>query len=568
MGAILRAVGVALAGGVGGEIGGPGAGVLAGVGALYAGIASFGGAHPARLRRMVWAAGAASFAAFFGSVFGPSDLLTILGTVLLVFLLSTVAEAGPDAAQVALLATGTLIVFSGLEGAAAHPMENALLMLGGGLGQAGLLVAAHPISRLAGERRAVGAVYLGLAGYARAAGAGALPDAGAAAGARELLRESARYGIGPELRKLWSELELADALRGNLAGLGRVGLSPENWARLTLWLDGAAEAVRRGRTLDRTLPTGDSEGEAAVWLARFGRTVAAEGAGELPTSLPVPRASLRSLLGIKAFRRAAGGHAMRYALAVGVSVAAYRFGRVDHGYWAPLAVAFCLRPDFAGTLTRGLGRVVGTFFGVALATGIVAFAHPSAGWLTGLALGAAWLTFALQLASYAGYSGALSFLVVVAITLSGASAATVGLERILATAVGSAVALGTALVWPRWEAGGARRALAVAFAAQAAYADAVAGLEGVETMAAARMTARAARLEAERVVGAAEVEPRWSRGGSLAGTGAALGRLAENAATILVFHVAALDPTADEVPKADLARIARENRGMAADLMG
>ena len=432
-------------------------------------------------------------------------------------------------------------------------------MLGGGLGQAALLMAAKPISRLTGERRAVEAVVRGLAAYARARGVVALPNvAAAAARARDLLRESARYGIGPDLHKLWSELELADALRGNLAGLGRAGLSDEGWDALARWLDEAAEAVRRGRRLDRTLPSLKADGETAIWLARFGRAVAAEDSGSLPTALPVPRASLRALLGISAFRRAAGGHAMRYALAIGVSVAAYRLGRVDHGYWAPLAVAFCLRPDFAGTLTRGLGRVVGTLFGVALATALVASAHPSAGWLTGFALGATWLTFALQSASYAGYSGALSFLVVVAITLSGASATTVGLERVLATAVGSAVALGTAIVWPRWEARGARQALAVAFAAQAAYADSVASAGGAGAMASARLTARAARLEAERIVGAGEVEPRWSRGGSLHGSSAALGRLAENAATILAAHVRGVGP----------ARVVDSDGGTGADRGG
>ena len=566
-GAVLRLLGVALSAFGGEAIGGHGAAVLAGVGALYAGIASFGGTHRARLRRMLSAIAAASAATLLGSLVQPSDLFTVLTVFLVSLALGVFAAAGPDAAQVALLGTGTLMVFSGLRGAAAHPLQNALLVLGGGMGQAIILMLVHPISPLAAERRAVGTVYGGLARFARERAAGrreaSLANVAVPSAARDLFREAFGYGRTPELVALWAELELADALRANLAGLDRCDARPETWATLAQWFERAEAAVFRGRPVDRTAPKFPGGAACSPWTARIRRTVGAGDAAGLEPA--VPKAAARG--GVRPLREILLGHALRYAVALTLATAGYRLLAIDHGYWAPLALAFSLRPDFAGTLTRGVGRIVGTVLGVALASGFVVLLHPGPGALTVAMLAAAYVAFAFMGASYVGYSTALAFYVVVSVVLAGAAATTVGVERIASTAVGSLLALVAALVWPRWEAEGARTALAVAFAAQAEYADTVHGFASPEAAAGARSQSRAARLEAERVVGVAAFEPPWSRTDSLDGANAALARLAENAARILAAHVAKLDPHEDDAPE-DLRRLAAEDRGMAADLMG
>ncbi len=567
VGALLRGLGVALAVWIGGTVGGGwGAGVLAGLGALYAGIASFGGVHRARLKRMVAAAVVAGLTTLVGCLVGPSDLATVVVVTLATFVLGLLAAAGPDAAMAAMLGTGMLIVFSGLPGASAHPLGNAALVLGGGLGQAAILMAFHPISPLAAEERAVEAVYRGLWRFARdrARGAGGpLPNVAAHAAARDLLRAGFGYDQRPERGRLWSEMELADALRGGFAGLDRVRAESAVWDTLATWLEEPA----RGRRVERRLPEIEAPPEVAVWLNRMRRTVEAEETGNFPSSVPQPGSWTAALRNIERLRALALGHALRYALAIGLAVLGYRLLKADHGYWAPLALTFSLKADFASTVTRSLGRLAGTAAGVLLATAMVAVFAPSHVALTAAMIAGAWAAFAFQNASFVLYSAFLAFYVVVSVTLSGMAVSTAGLERLAATAIGSALALGAAFVRPQWEAGKARQSLAVAFAAQAEYADAVASRQAPETLAATRLQARAARLEAERVVAAAGFEPRWSRGQRLEGAGAALARLAENAARILAAHVAALDPASDE-PTDDLGRLAAEDRGLAADLMG
>ena len=570
-GAILRALGVALSA-VGGEaIGGHGAAVLAGVGALYAGIASFGGVHQARLRRMLAAIVAASAATLLGSLVQPSDLLTVVATFGVSLALGVFAAVGPDAAQVALLGTGTLVVFSGVHGASAHPLQNALLVLGGGMGQVVILMAFRPVSPLAAERRAVATVYASLARFSRerASGQRTTPLAGVVeqSAARDLLREAFGFGKPPALSALWSELELADALRANLAGLDRSEVAPETWSKLAGWFEQAAGAVARGRPIDRRAPSFPESMACSPWTVRVRRVIESPGIGGLDPATPIVSAWFRALRNVGNLREIVLGHALRYAVALTLATAGYRILGVDHGYWAPLALAFSLRADFAGTITRGLGRIVGTVLGVSAATGLVAFLHPGTSALTVAMLVAAYFAFTLMGASFVAYSAALAFYVVVSVVLAGAAASTVGLERVASTVVGSLLALVAALVWPRWEAGKARKSLAVAFAAQAQYADAVRAFESPEAVAGARFGSRAARLEAERVVGVAALEPAWSRMDHLSGTDAALARLAENAARILSAHAAALDPHEDDAPE-DLGRIAEEDRGFAADLMG
>lgn len=536
--------------------------MLAGLGALYAGLASFGGVHEARLKRMVAATTGATIATLVGCLVGPSDVLTVVTVTVAAFAISLLGAAGPDAAQVAVQAVGVLIVLSGVRGANLQPLGNALLVLAGGLGQAGVLALFHPLSPVAAERRAVESVYLALARYARRRD-GPLPPAAPGDAARTLLRQGFGYGVKPEREKLWREFELADALRGMIVGLAREGAGEEVWTSLALWLEAAADDVARGRPIERQAP----EIGAGPWARRIRRTIEAEETNRFPTVAPMPPTSwLASLRNVESLRALALNHAFRYAVAVGLTTLAYRLMRVDHGYWVPLTVAFSLRPDFATTLVRGVGRIVGTGIGVTLATAFVTYAGLSSSGLTVAMLAAVWISFALQNANYVGFSTGLAFYVVVSVTLSGMAVATAGLERIVATAAGSVFTFAVALSWPRWEAGKVRQTLAVAFAAQAAYADAVEEFDA-ERATASRHQARSTRLAAERLVAAAGLEPRWSRRRHLEGADAALARLAENAAKILAAHVSALDPHPDDA-REDLRRMAEQDRSLAADLMG
>jgi uncharacterized membrane protein YccC len=564
--ALLRFLGVSAAVAVGMYFGGRGGAVLAGLGALYAGMASFGGVHQARLKRMVAATSAASLTTLVGCMVGPNDTLTVITVFVGALTLSLLAAAGADAAQVATQAVAILVVLAGVKGSHEHPLGNAALVLGGGFGQAAILMLFHPISPVAAERRALEAVYLGLGRFARHLGKdGPLPSAAPHAAARDLMRSAFGYGSKPELEKLWMELELADAIRGNLSGLARSEATDEAWLALADWLEAGADDIARGRPVIRQCPPLTDEGTAGPWLRRIRAVIEAEEGGRLPVGVPAPRSWLVAMRNWEAVRALALGHALRYAVAVSAATALYRFFNIDHGYWAALAVAFSLRADFATTVFRSLGRIVGTSLGVLLATAFVFLVHPTTTSLTLGMLGAVWAAFALQNATYVGFSAGLAFYVVMSVTLSGMAFSTVGLERIGATAAGSIFALAIAVVWPSWEASKTRTVLAVAFATQAEYALSVAEVKDADTMNAFRFRARAARLEAERLINAAGFEPRWSRRRHLEGANDALARLAENAARILAVHVAVLD---GEPSVEDLHRLAAEDRHVAADLMG
>ena len=51
--------------------------------------------------------------------------------------------------------------------------------------------------------------------------------------------------------------------------------------------------------------------------------------------------------------------------------------RIPHGYWIPMTTAIVLKPDFAGTFSFGLLRVIGTMLGLVLTTALVHYAFGS-----------------------------------------------------------------------------------------------------------------------------------------------------------------------------------------------
>ena len=64
-------------------------------------------------------------------------------------------------------------------------------------------------------------------------------------------------------------------------------------------------------------------------------------------------------------------HAVRYGVCLAIGVGIYRVaGLHDHGYWIPLTILFVLRPERDETDHRLILRAVGTFVGLAVATGL------------------------------------------------------------------------------------------------------------------------------------------------------------------------------------------------------
>ncbi|MGV3613881.1 MAG: FUSC family protein [Fimbriimonas sp.] len=549
----IRFLGVALAVLMPTLLGQHGAAVLVGMGALYAGMASFGGVHPARLRRMVATSLSAALLTLVGIAVGASDAATVVAVTLGAFAFSILAAVSPGASLVALQATGVLIVLSGLPIGNAHPWATAGMVLAGGLIQTALIVAFAPVAPRAAERRAVADAYVALAAYVEALAdedARVLPDPAPFQEARAQLDEAVRFGPHPEHARLAHALQVGESLRAVLVGFARVfreGERPEALqANLAHVLRTIEAGLRRGEVEAPVLAGNPEAPELREWWTRVRDVLTAledappaiEANGGrwrawLPASLKWPDAGT--------LRQLAFGHALRYAFALGAATLAYRMAHSPHGYWIPLTVAFVLRPDYASTLTRGFSRVVGTLAGVLVATGIVHLFHPAPVLLTLSMLVAVWLAFAVFRANLTAFTAILTVYIVFSVAAAGVVDPALGWQRLVATAVGVVVALAAAVVWPTWEARKVRDVLREAAEAQAIYGETVAarlrGETSAEEVQVAHAAARRLGLEAQRVIDAAGLEPRWGRAGHLDEAPETLERLHENAARLLTASV-------------------------------
>lgn len=540
--AAVRFLGVAFAVGLPTALGQHGAGVLSGLGALYAGMASFGGVHPARLRRMLATTLATAALTLVGSLVGESDIATIAAVAIGGFVLSLYAAISPGASLVVLQATGVLIVLSGLPGVGAHPGATALFVLAGGLVQTGLIAIVAPVAPTAAERRAVADAYGSLARWVDQldeVDPPAIPDPAPFQEARTHLDEAERFGPRPEHARLRHALSVAERLRSTLVGWGRVGMDRKPVADAFYLMEAG---VRRGELVRPPLPLAENpaEPEAARWNSLLRAAFEALD-GPIAETPPAPKArwwpTLPAWPDSQTLRSLAMGHALRYTLTLGLATAAYRLTHLGHGYWIPLTVALVLRPDYATTVTRGLARVIGTLAGVAVATGIVALLHPAPILLTLSMLLAVWLAFAMLRANFVAFSAILTVYVVFSIAAAGVFDPALGEMRLVATVVGVGIALLASVLWPNWEANKVGDVLQDAEAAQAAYAEAIKardrGEATPEEVEETHLRARQLGIEAQRIVDAAGLEPRWSRAGHLDEAPERLERLFENAAILL-----------------------------------
>jgi hypothetical protein len=134
-------------------------------------------------------------------------------------------------------------------------------------------------------------------------------------------------------------------------------------------------------------------------------------------------------------------HALRWGIALGASVAIYRFVDLQgHGYWIPLTVLFVLKPSADDTWERLAMRAVGTIAGLMLATGI-AEALGASPVPVAIALGIAGAcAYALLALEYALFTMAITVFVVLLTDSLGEAAWKAADQRALGTALGIAVA--------------------------------------------------------------------------------------------------------------------------------
>jgi uncharacterized membrane protein YccC len=220
-------------------------------------------------------------------------------------------------------------------------------------------------------------------------------------------------------------------------------------------------------------------------------------------AIAILRANLR--LSSIAFR-----HAIRCSACLTLAVVGERLTGLSHGYWIPMTTAIVLKPDFAGTFSFGLLRVIGTLLGLVLSTALVHFAFGNE-W-SRLALLALFCFGFRQVTTMHYGLGVmlLTGLIVVLLSFAGMSPAETMSARALGTSVGSALALLAYLVWPTWERGRVNANLADLLDAYREYFLAVLG-EDKRVRADVRAASRRARTNAQASLDRLRGEPHRDR---------------------------------------------------------
>jgi len=548
-------------------------GILAGLGALYAGMASFQGTFRTRLRLMIGISIAMTVVTFIGGLVSHGPWL-IVGTIALAaFPLAVYSFKGRSQNILSVQVLGTLIVLSGIPQSPVEAAANAGLVLAGAVFQTLILLVVWPFNAHRPEGRAVAAAFGSLADYVQRLRTGdevLMPDAAPFSEARDLIAPILVSHPTSERRLLMHALRAGDAIRAAVVAYSRPYESMKAQGG-----SAAVEADKIAKDLEDTLRSIEhritendffANEKVGVGFFESGPREAInvhiphESAGLwrehrdwaelirqelLDTLRPSPNESVslptqdRQPLKLNSI---VVKHSLRYALVVGFSSAFSHIIGLGHSYWLPLTAAIIHRPDYATTLQRGLARLVGTIAGVAISTLIVDFMHPSPLLGTILVIVAAWFALATYLANYAAFATALTLFVVFSISSAGAEQTT-ALVRLEATFIGVAIAILGYFAWPIWQSHQVWGVIRDAANAQVTYAQSVIAILNGDIDAMpdeVRHHTRSLRLQAEILVDAAEVEPRWARGRDINRACDGVTKIDEHAAVLLSLHAEAL----------------------------
>jgi uncharacterized membrane protein YccC len=134
-------------------------------------------------------------------------------------------------------------------------------------------------------------------------------------------------------------------------------------------------------------------------------------------------------------------YVIRLALALLVSTAIYRYLHVRNGYWIPMTALLVLKPQWTGTLSRGIARMVGTVAGAGIAL-VLAHLLPFPDWMiAAMVIVCAWGCYALQAVNYAMFSLFVTLYIVFLFRFGGFSQTAAAHIRLVNTVVGGMIAL-------------------------------------------------------------------------------------------------------------------------------
>jgi uncharacterized membrane protein YccC len=468
---------------VGLATGAVGNGVSAAVGSLVVGFVSFEGRHGRALKATLLTALGVAGSVLVGALVGQHPVLLALALVTWGIGGGVIGSLGPVPSLASLQAIVALVVFSAIPLSPGAALIQAAWVLCGGLLQVVLLRLIHPRSWLYAERLGLADALLQLARYAEQASPGPPPadQLDAATDALSTLDPS----VPPaDLEELTALLLVAERLRVAMAGaLWRN--EPETVHAAAWHLADLAARLQRStsrspaRASDPQHP-GQTDAappaipdpvvaelleEAEQLVARLEHHPPGSDSGRGRQTVPVGQGTLWALVDTTSAR-----HAIRLAAALLAGFLVAHGLELGNGYWVPMTSAVVVRGDFSGTLIRGVGRSVGTLLGAGLITLATTLTHPQAPILVVATALAALGTYALFRANYGLYSVFLTSTVVLLLALIGEPPVAPAEERVVATALGAALALVVFALWPTWTTDLLPRVLAAAVVAHRRYA--------------------------------------------------------------------------------------------------
>lgn len=364
------------------------AGVIAGLGAMFAHINDRPATRATRPVRIGLPALAGAAGLLTGAWLGTLGLGAWIALALAaVGLVSgAISAIGPVCSSAGVQLMVLAVVGAGMPLPEPPAVRAGLLLAGAGwvIAMAALLPRVVPPRTTAGPdgRSAVAAVYDALADLMAAVGT----DGGQAARRRLTSAYDAAYEAlyahrlplhrpDDEERRLRDRLAVAGALsEAALTLLWEDEPLPAHVTRAPAQL---ARSVRTGQPPGRLpAPAPYTAGHLAVHRAVLlaARVFDGEPAPAVGAVVPGHRQRLRRALG-----PAGREYAARVALCVGVSTALARLLPSDHWYWLPATAAFLVKPDMGPLFSRALSRALGTAVGVAVFGGLATLLTPVTG---------------------------------------------------------------------------------------------------------------------------------------------------------------------------------------------
>jgi len=528
--------------GIGLVSGYPAIGLGISAGALNTMFSDQPGPYRQRMSQLLLGSLGAALASLLGFLIGGLLLPMLLATAIFGFCGGILVVFGPDRARVGMISMILLVVTASTPVNLVTALESSALIFIGGLLLAAFSLAAWPLQRYWPERTALANVYAGLAVLAREPSND--DDAPALTEAMDGLQQTLlgrHRAQGRAMEAFGVLLELAERIRLELVAMHE--LRSENTIHTITRTDASrvlsaiASALEHGdsplkamhaledlRASEQALPPAGSDADAlsthihalcgqlaaavrnADWAGSRGelRANAAE------TTLPKPLRSQSPIATLRANltpRSVAFRHALRMAVCLSVALWISRSLQLPHGHWLPMTAAIVLRSDFAATFKFGFLRVIGTVLGLVLTT-ILLHITPNEPWAHLALMALLCMSFRyLATAHYGIAVAALTGTVVILLSFEGVNPGAAVTDRVINTVLGSGMALLAYVVWPTWERGRSRGALADMLDAYANYLHVLTQSDQQQKRRETRSAARTARTNAQASIQRMRDEP-------------------------------------------------------------